>query len=100
MYLYVSLLFSVLYEFLLKKILFIYFAEKYNLSNMVTIKSYSYSRLVLGYGPDRGATVTVDWNSSDKAFRLIFGKQRKLFCIVALRLVDEENRFDDCNACN
>jgi mediator of RNA polymerase II transcription subunit 14 len=48
--------------------------EKYNLSNMVTIKSYSYSRLVLGYGPDRGATVTVDWNSSDKAFRLIFGE--------------------------
>ena len=41
---------------------------------MVTIKSYSYSRLVLGYGPDRGATVTVDWNSTGKAFRLIFGK--------------------------
>jgi mediator of RNA polymerase II transcription subunit 14 len=47
---------------------------------MVTIKSYSYSRLLLGYGPERGATVTVDWNSSDKAFRLIFGK--KCFRII------------------
>ena len=36
---------------------------------MVTIKSYSYSRLVLGYGPDRGATVTVDWNSSEHMLR-------------------------------
>jgi mediator of RNA polymerase II transcription subunit 14 len=53
---------------------YFYFTEKYSLSAMVTIKSYSYSRLVLGYGPERGATVTVDWNSSDKAFRLIFGK--------------------------
>jgi mediator of RNA polymerase II transcription subunit 14 len=67
---------------------------------MVTIKSYSYSRLVLGYGPDRGATVTVDWNSSDKAFRLIFGKQRTLFYTVALSLADEESQFDDNNAKN
>lgn len=62
--------------------------EKYNLSNMVTIKSYSYSRLVLGYGPERGATVTVDWNSSDKAFRLIFGATNS--CVNAHSLLREQ----------
>lgn len=48
--------------------------EKYNLRNMVSVKSYSYSRLILAYGPNRGATVTVFWSSNDKAFKLIFGK--------------------------
>ncbi|PSN29847.1 Mediator of RNA polymerase II transcription subunit 14 [Blattella germanica] len=62
--------------------------EKYNLSNMVTIKSYSYSRLVLGYGPDRGATVTIDWNSTDKAFRLIFGAANN--CVNAHSLMREQ----------
>lgn len=62
--------------------------EKYNLSNMVTIKSYSYSRLVMGYGPDRGATVTVQWNSADKAFHLIFGATNN--CLNAHSLVREQ----------
>ncbi|XP_072757173.1 mediator of RNA polymerase II transcription subunit 14 isoform X3 [Anoplolepis gracilipes] len=45
--------------------------EKYNLRNMVSIKSYSYSKLVLGYGPNHTAIVTVQWN--DKAnFKLVF----------------------------
>ena len=48
--------------------------EKYNLRNMVSIKSYNYSKLVLIYGPNRGATVTIQWNTNDKAFKLIFGK--------------------------
>ncbi|KAI4496983.1 hypothetical protein M0802_007931 [Mischocyttarus mexicanus] len=48
--------------------------EKYNLRNLVTVKSYSYSKLTLAYGPNRGATVTVYWNTDDKAFKLIFGK--------------------------
>lgn len=50
------------------------FIEKYNLRNLVTVKSYSYSKLILAYGPNRGATVTVYWNTDDKAFKLIFGK--------------------------
>lgn len=50
-----------------------FFVDKYNLSNMVTVKSYNYSKLLLGYGPERGATVTVQWNTTDKAFRLVFG---------------------------
>lgn len=41
---------------------------------MVTIKLYSYSKLVLAYGRERGATVTVQWNSTLNAFTLIFGK--------------------------
>lgn len=48
--------------------------EKYNLRNMVSIKSYNYSKLVLAYGPNHGATVTVQWSISDKAFKLVFGK--------------------------
>ncbi|EEB11666.1 CRSP complex subunit, putative [Pediculus humanus corporis] len=47
--------------------------SKYNLSQIMTIKSYSYSKLVIGYGPDRGALVTVQWNEHNKAFYLIFG---------------------------
>lgn len=39
----------------------------------MTIRSYSYSKLVIGYGPDRGALVTVQWNEQNKAFHLIFG---------------------------
>ncbi|XP_053982530.1 mediator of RNA polymerase II transcription subunit 14 isoform X1 [Hylaeus anthracinus] len=48
--------------------------EKYSLRNMISIKSYNYSKLVLAYGPNRGATVTVQWNTNDKTFKLIFGK--------------------------
>ncbi|XP_049856745.1 mediator of RNA polymerase II transcription subunit 14 [Schistocerca gregaria] len=62
--------------------------EKYNLSNIVSIKSYSYSRLVLGYGPDRSATVTVHWNSSDKAFKLVFGAANN--CVNAHSLMREQ----------
>nr|XP_024219259.1 mediator of RNA polymerase II transcription subunit 14 [Halyomorpha halys] len=46
---------------------------KYNISSVVTVKSYSYSKLVLGYGPDRAATVTVQWNPVNKAYTLVFG---------------------------
>lgn len=49
-------------------------SEKYNLRNMVSIKSYNYSKLVLAYGPNHGANVTVQWSINDKTFKLIFGK--------------------------
>lgn len=62
--------------------------EKYNLTSMVSIKSYSYSRLVMGYGPDRSATVTVHWNSQEKAFKLVFGATN--FCINAHSLMREQ----------
>lgn len=47
--------------------------DKYNLSNMLSVKSYNYSKLVLGYGPEKGASVTVQWNTYEKAFKLVFG---------------------------
>ncbi|XP_054267906.1 mediator of RNA polymerase II transcription subunit 14-like [Macrosteles quadrilineatus] len=62
--------------------------EKYNLSNMVTVKSYSYSKLVLGYGPERGATVTVQWNSQSQAFTLVFGGSNS--CVNAHSLLREQ----------
>lgn len=43
---------------------------------MVSIKSYSYSKLVLAYGPNQGANVTVQWSTNDKAFKFIFGKSK------------------------
>ncbi|XP_075216285.1 mediator complex subunit 14 isoform X2 [Lycorma delicatula] len=62
--------------------------EKFNLSTMVTIKSYSYSKLVLAYGRERGATVTVQWNSSTNAFTLVFGGTNN--CVNAHSLVREQ----------
>lgn len=44
-----------------------------SLSNLVTIKSYSYSRLVVAYGLNRSACVTVQWSTMEKSFRLVFG---------------------------
>ena len=40
---------------------------------MFSIKSYNYSKLVLCYGPDKGAMVSINWNSTEKAFKLAFG---------------------------
>ncbi|XP_018576450.1 mediator of RNA polymerase II transcription subunit 14 [Anoplophora glabripennis] len=48
--------------------------DKYSfLSNMFCIKSYNYSKLILCYGPDKGAMVSVTWNNNDKIFKLAFG---------------------------
>ncbi|XP_012231892.1 mediator of RNA polymerase II transcription subunit 14 isoform X4 [Linepithema humile] len=48
--------------------------EKYNLRNIVSIKSFSYSKLVLAYGPNQGAIVTIQWSINDKAFKMVFGR--------------------------
>ncbi|KAJ8944470.1 hypothetical protein NQ318_008740, partial [Aromia moschata] len=48
--------------------------DKYSfLTNLFCIKSYNYSKLVLCYGPDKGAMVSISWNSVNKAFKLAFG---------------------------
>ncbi|XP_049820505.1 mediator of RNA polymerase II transcription subunit 14 isoform X2 [Aethina tumida] len=48
--------------------------DKYSfLANMFCIKSYNYSKLILCYGPDKGAMVSVTWNSIEKVFKLAFG---------------------------
>lgn len=48
--------------------------EKYELKNIVDVKSYTYNQLVLGYGPDHKYTVTIYWSVSDKSFKLDFIK--------------------------
>lgn len=40
-----------------------------HIRNMATIKSYSYTNLVLGYGTNHEITVDISWN---KEFRLVF----------------------------
>jgi len=43
---------------------------------MISVKSYSYSKLVLAYGSNQGATVTIQWSTNDKAFKLVFGRSK------------------------
>lgn len=40
---------------------------------MFSVKSYNYSKLILCYGPDKGAMVSINWNSQDNVFKLAFG---------------------------
>lgn len=47
--------------------------EKYNMRNLISIKSYNYTKLVFAYGPHRNMTATVQWNAGDRNFKLYFG---------------------------
>ncbi|XP_028152767.1 mediator of RNA polymerase II transcription subunit 14 isoform X2 [Diabrotica virgifera virgifera] len=48
--------------------------DKYSfLANMFCIKSYNYTKLILCYGSDKGAMVSITWMSSEKMFKLAFG---------------------------
>ncbi|CAH0553803.1 unnamed protein product [Brassicogethes aeneus] len=48
--------------------------DKYSfLANNFSIKSYNYSKLILSYGPDKGAMVSLGWNNADGAFQMAFG---------------------------
>ncbi|XP_052862208.1 mediator of RNA polymerase II transcription subunit 14 isoform X2 [Anopheles cruzii] len=46
--------------------------EKYNLQSMVTIKSYSYTNLLLAYGPKKEVNVNICWDTEAKEFKLVF----------------------------
>ena len=48
--------------------------EKSILRNNVSIKSYNYSKLIMTYGANRRASVTVQWDPNEKNFKLYFGK--------------------------
>ncbi|GAB6020174.1 Mediator of RNA polymerase II transcription subunit 14 [Chamberlinius hualienensis] len=43
------------------------------LSGMAEVKSYSYKRLIFGYGPNKANTVAIYWRSADNRFSLSFG---------------------------
>ncbi|XP_055842956.1 mediator of RNA polymerase II transcription subunit 14 isoform X2 [Episyrphus balteatus] len=47
-------------------------SEKYNLHTMVSVKSYSYVNLLMGYGPNKEVTCNVYWSAQLKGFRLVF----------------------------
>lgn len=50
----------------------LFFSDKYNLQNLVTIKSYTYTSLLLGYGPNKEVTVNIYWCTKAKEFKMIF----------------------------
>lgn len=39
---------------------------------MVTIKSYTYTSLLLGYGPNKDVTLNIFWCTKAKEFKMIF----------------------------
>lgn len=42
------------------------------MQNFITIKSYSYTNLLIGYGPNKEITVSVYWCNQTKGYKLIF----------------------------
>ncbi|KAL1425420.1 hypothetical protein MTO96_019215 [Rhipicephalus appendiculatus] len=44
-----------------------------SLRSVVDIKSFTYKKLVLGYGMNKASTVTIYWRHSEKRFHLAFG---------------------------
>lgn len=44
-----------------------------SLMSIVDIKSFTYKKLVLGYGMNKASTVTIYWRPSEKRFHLAFG---------------------------
>lgn len=45
--------------------------EKYNLQNLVTVKSYNYNNLLLGYGPNKEVTVNIFWCTEAMEFKMV-----------------------------
>lgn len=55
--------------------LFVDFFGKFsevNLPNFIAIKSYSYTNLLIGYGPNKEVTVSIFWCTKSKEYKLIF----------------------------
>ncbi|XP_064456763.1 mediator of RNA polymerase II transcription subunit 14-like isoform X2 [Ornithodoros turicata] len=47
--------------------------QQNTLMSIVDIKSFTYKKLVLGYGLNKASTVTIYWRPSEKRFHLAFG---------------------------
>ncbi|XP_055376744.1 mediator of RNA polymerase II transcription subunit 14 [Condylostylus longicornis] len=50
----------------------LYKTEKYNLHNMVNIKSYSYKNLLMSYGPNKEVICNIYWSSQTRGFKMTF----------------------------
>jgi len=48
------------------------FAERLNFADDISIKSYSYMNLLLGYGPKKEVTCKIYWSIQSQGFRLTF----------------------------
>lgn len=62
---------------------------------MFSVKSYNYSKLILFYGPDKGAMVSINWNNNEKAFKLAFGASNNALnahCLVREQLEAHLNK--------
>uniref|UniRef100_T1GS82 Uncharacterized protein n=1 Tax=Megaselia scalaris TaxID=36166 RepID=T1GS82_MEGSC len=46
--------------------------ERYNLHNIVTIKSFNYTSLTFGYGPNKEITCNITWDAESKGFKMTF----------------------------
>ncbi|XP_017469746.1 PREDICTED: mediator of RNA polymerase II transcription subunit 14 [Rhagoletis zephyria] len=46
--------------------------KRLNLSDMVSVKSYNYMNLLLGYGPKKEVTCNIYWCAQSNGFRLIY----------------------------
>lgn len=44
-----------------------------NFANLVELKSFTYKKLLLGYGPNKIFMLTIHWKSTEKRFQLNFG---------------------------
>lgn len=48
------------------------FSERLNISDTITINSYNYINLLLGYGPKKEVICNIYWSAQSRGFRLIF----------------------------
>ena len=51
---------------------FFYFLERLNISDTISINSYNYINLLLGYGPKKEVICNIYWSAQSRGFRLIF----------------------------
>lgn len=62
-----------LYGLLLSYQQFVADDRQRSISQLADVSSYNFRSVTLAYGPNKGATVRVEYSSDDKRFRLSFG---------------------------
>lgn len=63
----VALLYALVHDFAE-----LYNADKYNLKNIVSVKSYNYTSLMFVYGANKEYCVNIEWNNESKEFEMTF----------------------------
>lgn len=65
-----------------------YTNDKYNLQNIVTIKSYSYTNLLMQFGPNKDVSANVSWSNEAKEFQMTFIGGEFLSLILSFSLLN------------